>query len=100
MPLIPRIKIADALETPEGIDLLVVMTLFGERLGTGQGREVIAHDKRDADGMHDVLRAHLRRANLSAVVHRHNCPHVPGFEEPTWTACIDPAYDFTAEIVS
>lgn len=100
MALIPRIKIAANLETPEGVAVLAQLALFAERLGTGLDRECIAHDRRDAEAMHDLMRAALRRANLSSVVHRHNCPHVPGFEEPSWTACTDPAYGFTSEVVA
>jgi hypothetical protein len=98
---IPRIKFTGDVETPEVSSVIDLLKLFGERLGTGlKGHEAIAHDSRDAEAMWQLMKAQIRRANLSVSIHRHNCPHVPGFEEPSWVACTDPQYGYEIEVVN
>lgn len=99
MALIPRIKIDGDFENRADLKAVSVeLDVFAERLGTGRGRDAIAHDKRDAEAMHGVMRAHLQRSNISGVkLHRHNCSHVVGFAEPSVTACTDPQYGYAVE---
>lgn len=102
MALIPRVKIAGDIETPDVASVVDVLGLVGERLGiTGVGpHEVIAKDPREAEAIWQLFKASVRRANLSVTIHRHNCPHVAGFEEPSWVACTDPQYGYEVEVVS
>lgn len=101
MALMPRVKLAGDLETPEMVSVIDILKLYGERLGVGlKGFEAIAPDTRDAEALWHLFKAQIRRANLSITIHRHNCPHVPGVEEPTWTACTDPQYGYEIEEVS
>jgi hypothetical protein len=101
MALIPRVKVKADIEHPALASVLADLEPFAARFGVGVGWNMTTADAHTADRLFDVTVAHLRRANLPQpiVVHRHNCPHVAGFEEPTWTACTHPQYGYQETVI-
>lgn len=101
MALIDRIKVRADLDDPIVADVLAELGKFSERLGTGLGSQFTAPDKRDAEALHDLMKAHFNRRTLNAPVkvHRHRCPHVAGFEEASWVSCTDAQYGYQQEII-
>jgi hypothetical protein len=101
MALIQRVKIRADMEDPSIQAVTPDLDQFAERFGAGLGSNVTTSDAHAADRLLDVMIAHLRRANLPipVVVHRHNCPHVAGSEEATWTACTHPQYGYQETVI-
>ncbi len=101
MALVPRVKVRAEIDHPEMASVLEDLAPFADRFGAGVGWNITTADAHAADRLHDVMVAHLRRATLSqpVVVHRHNCPHVAGFEEPSWTGCRDAPYNYTETVI-
>lgn len=101
MALIPRVKVATDVDAPDVAAVLSVLTAFSERFNAGPSFDMRSTDAHAVEQLTDVMIAHLRRTPLSvpAVVKRHNCPHVSGLEEPSWTACTHPQYGYSETMI-
>jgi len=101
MALVPRIKVAADTEHPSVAAVLVDLDLFAERFNAGPGFDMRTTDAHAAERLHDNTIGRLRRADLTVpvIVKRHNCPHVAGLEEPTWTRCTDAQYGYSETVI-
>ena len=101
MALIPRIKLQADIEDPAIAAVVDEIGATTERLGAGSGFDMVSSEVTEIDGLYDLVLGILERAVLTkpVVIQRHDCPHVLGFEEPSWTNCTDPQYNFTSVVV-
>lgn len=79
------------------------LLLYAERMGVDVrgGFDVALPDSRNGHAFRDLMLARLRRVALASppILTQHDCPHVPGFEEASWTRCDEPLYAFTATVI-
>ena len=97
--LVPRLKAQVDTDVPQVAAILDTLERFTERYNAGTAYDILTTDAHAADQLHDVMLAHLRRANVAGLVQRHRCPHVPGMSEPSWTICRDAQYDYQETVL-
>lgn len=102
MALVPSLKVRLPDPVPADVsDALEALQQVADRLGHPVGWLMRSTDANDIDRAFGLAVAMLRRWRLSSPIsiHRHNCPHVAGQEEPTWTACTSPQYGFEEVVI-
>jgi len=101
MALMPRIRVQADVESAELAPVLAELSLLAERIGVPNAMDIVVEEIAELEGLYDLVVATFERAALAqtVTVQRHNCPHVAGFEEPSWTACTDAAYDYRETVI-
>lgn len=97
--LVPRIKAQVDTESPAVAAITETLNRFAERFDAGPGYDMRTPDAHAAEQLFEVMLAHLRRANVTGLVQRHACPHVPGLEEPTWGPCSAAQYGYSETVI-